>query len=56
MGYDEDTVMSLATGDALEFSPERIARYTRGEQPTDMDSDDETMQLVEVFECYFKSR
>jgi hypothetical protein len=54
MGYDEDTVMSLPTGDALEFSPERIARYTRGEQPTDMDSDDESMQLVEVFECYLK--
>src|SRR5210317_758289 len=54
MGYDEDIIMSLATGDALEFSPERIARYTRGEQPTDMDSDDESMQLVEVYECYLK--
>ena len=55
MGYDEDTVMSLSTGDALEFSPERIARYTRGEQPTDMDSDDEMMQLVEYFECYIQT-
>lgn len=55
MGYDEDTVMSLPTGDALEFSPERIARYTRGEQPSDMDSNDETMQLVEYFECYIKT-
>ena len=55
MGYDEDTVMSLPTGDALEFSPERIARYTRGEQPTDMDSDDEAMQLVEYFECYIQT-
>jgi hypothetical protein len=55
MGYDEDTVMSLETGDALEFSPERIARYTRGEQPTDMDSDDEMMQLVEYFECYIQT-
>lgn len=54
MGYDEDVVMDLATGDALEFSPERIARYSRGEQPSDMDSDDESMQLVEVFECYLK--
>ena len=54
MGYDEDIVDSLATGDALEFSPERIARYTRGEQPTDMDSDDDSMQLVEVYECYLK--
>ena len=55
MGYDEDTVMSLETGDALEFSPERIARYSRGEQPTDMDSDDEMMQLVEYFECYIQT-
>ncbi len=55
MGYDEDTVMSLSTGDALEFSPERIARYARGEQPTDMDSDDEMMQLVEYFECYIQT-
>ena len=55
MGYDEDTVFSLPTGDALEFSPERIARYTRGEQPSDMDSDDESMQLVEYFECYLKT-
>jgi len=54
MGYDEDIIDSLPTGDALEFSPERIARYTRGEQPTDMDSNDESMQLVEVFECYLK--
>jgi len=55
MGYDEDTIMSLATGDALEFSPERIARYTRGENPTDMDSDDESMQLIEYYECYIKT-
>ena len=55
MGYDEDLVYSLSTGDALEFSPERIARYTRGEQPTDMDSDDPSMQLVEYFECYIKT-
>jgi hypothetical protein len=54
MGYDEKTVMSLPAGDALEFSPERIARYTRGEQPHDMTSDDEAMQLIEVYECYLK--
>jgi hypothetical protein len=55
MGYDEKTVMGLSTGDALEFSPERIARYTRGENPTDMDSNDESMQLVEYYECYLKT-
>lgn len=55
MGYDEKIVMGLSTGDALEFSPERIARYTRGENPTDMDSNDESMQLVEYYECYIKT-
>ena len=55
IGYDEKTVMGLSTGDALEFSPERIARYTRGENPTDMDSNDESMQLVEYYECYLKT-
>lgn len=55
MGYDKDVVMELLVGDALEFSPERIARYSRGEQPTDMDSDDEAMQLVEYFECYLQT-
>ena len=52
MGYDEDIVMSLSTGDALEFSPERLARYSRGELPTDQNSMDPSMQLVEYFECY----
>ena len=54
MGYDEDIIESLPAGDALEFSPERIARFTRGEQPLDKDSQDESMQLIEVFECYLK--
>ena len=54
MGFDPKVVEGLATGNALEFSPERIARYTRGEQPTDMMSQDHSMQLCEVYECYIK--
>jgi hypothetical protein len=54
MGFDAKVVDTLATGDALQFSPERIARYTRGEQPLDMQSQDHTMQLIEVYECYIK--
>lgn len=54
MGFDPKIVEGLATGNALEFSPERIARYTRGEQPTDMMSQDHSMQLCEVYECYIK--
>ena len=55
MGYDEDVVYALSTGDALEFSPERIARYSRGEMPDDNDNMDPSMQLVEYFECYIKT-
>jgi hypothetical protein len=54
MGFDPKVVEGLMTGNALEYSPERIARYTRGEQPTDMMSQDHSMQLVEVYECYIK--
>lgn len=55
MGYSEDIVESLPSQDALEFSPERIARYSRGEQPIDMQSSDNSMQLVEYYECYIKA-
>ena len=54
MGFDPKIVEGLNTGNALEYSPERIARYTRGEQPTDMMSQDHSMQVVEVYECYIK--
>ena len=55
MGYDEDLVYSLATGDALDFSPERIARYSRGELPTDMEALEPALQTVEYYECYIKT-
>jgi hypothetical protein len=45
-------LMSLATGDALEFSLKEL-QDTRGEQPTDMDSDDETMQIVEYLRVLY---
>lgn len=54
MGFDKDMVESLASGDTLEFSPERIARYTRGEQPNSMGTQDSSMELVEVYECYIQ--
>jgi len=55
MGYDEELVYSLATGDALDFTPERIARYSRGELPTDMDNLEPALELVEYYECYIKT-
>ena len=54
MGFDKDMVDSLESGDNLEFSPDRIARYARGEQPNSMGSQDESMEVVEVYECYIK--
>jgi len=54
MGFDKDLVDSLESGDTLEFSPDRIARYSRGEQPNSMGSQDQSMEVVEVYECYIK--
>lgn len=54
MGFKKDLVDSLGSGDTLEFSPDRIARYSRGEQPNSMGSQDQSMEVVEVYECYIK--
>ncbi len=54
MGFKKDIVETLQSGDTLEFSPDRIARYSRGEQPNSMGSQDESMEVVEVYECYIK--
>ena len=52
MGFDEDIVNGLPTGDALAYTPERVARFAPGEQPYDVQPDDFAMQEIEVFECY----
>jgi hypothetical protein len=52
MGFAEDVVNGLPTGDALAYTPERVARFAPGEQPYDVQPDDFAMQEVEVFECY----
>ena len=54
MGFKKDVVDSLESGDTLEFSPDRIARYSRGEQPNSMGSQDQSMEVVEIYECYIK--
>lgn len=54
MGFKKDVVDSLESGDTLEFSPDRIARYSQGEQPNSMGSQDQSMEVVEVYECYIK--
>lgn len=52
MGFDEDVVNGLPTGDALAYTPERVARFSPGEQPYDTQPSDSAMQEIEVFECY----
>jgi F0F1-type ATP synthase membrane subunit b/b' len=54
MGYPKDEVESLMSYEDLTFTPERVARYSVGEQPLDRQSQDPSMQDVEVFECYIK--
>ena len=52
MGFDKDQVNSLPSGDALAYTPERVVRFSPGEQPYDLQSEEMALQEVEVFECY----
>lgn len=52
MGFDKDTVEGLPSYDDLQFTPERVARFSQGEQPDENISLDPAMQVVEVYECY----
>jgi hypothetical protein len=54
MGFDEEIVNGLASGDALAYTPERVARFSPGEQPYDTQAEDWAMQEIEVFECYVR--
>jgi len=56
MGYDKDVVAELSTGDTLDFTPERIARYSAGEEPfSTSNGDNESMEVVEYYECYVRA-
>ena len=52
MGFDPEIVADLPSYNDLTFSDERVARYSRGEQPDEESSLDESMQEVEVYESY----
>jgi hypothetical protein len=54
MGYDKTEVDTIPSGDRLEYAPERLARFGRDEQPDYAQSTDQSMEEVEVFECYIK--
>jgi hypothetical protein len=55
MGFNKKQVESLQMDDALAYTPERVARYSAGEQPYQVQTDDTSMQEIEVFECYVKT-
>ena len=55
MGFNKKQVDGLQMGDALAYTPERVARFSAGEQPYQTQTDDPSMQEIEVFECYVKT-
>jgi len=52
MGFKKDVVEGLPSYDDLQFTPERVARFSQGEQPDENISLDPAMQVIEVYECY----
>ena len=54
-GYPKDVVDDLPAYSDLTFTPERLARYDRGEMPDETQSLDFSMQEIEVFECYIRT-
>jgi hypothetical protein len=52
MGFDKDIVDGLQASNSLTYSPEYLARVAPGENPDDGISIDESMETIEVFECY----
>jgi len=54
MGFDSKEIEMLPAYDDLTFTPERVARYSNGEQPDDP-SLDTSMDEIETFECYIKT-
>ena len=55
MGFDPEIVANLPSYNDLSYTDERIARYSRGEQPDEEASLDESMQEVEVYEAYLRT-
>lgn len=55
MGFPSDIIDTLPQNTDLTFTPERTARYSQGEQPSDATTLDFSMEEVEVFECYIRT-
>ena len=54
-GYDKKIVDNLPSYSDLTYSPERVARFDRGEMPDETQSLDFSMQEIEVYECYIRT-
>ncbi len=54
-GYSKDVVDNLPSYSDLTYSPERVARFDRGEMPDETQSLDFSMQEIEVYECYIRT-
>jgi hypothetical protein len=54
MGFDPKQVDTIPTSTDLTFSQERVSRFDQSEQPDDQ-SMDESMEEVEVYECYVRA-
>ncbi len=54
MGFKKKVVEALPSYDDLQFTPERVARFSQGEQPDENISLDPAMQVIEVYECYIR--
>jgi len=54
MDFDEDLVNGLPASNSLSYTSERLARFSNGELPENLDGSDSSMETVEVFECYVR--
>ena len=53
MGFKKKQVNALPTYSELEYTPERVSRFSNGEQPDDP-SLDPSMEEIECYECYIR--
>jgi hypothetical protein len=54
MGFNKKKINQIPLYSDITYSPERVARYSRGEQPDETQSLDPSMQQVEVYEIYIR--
>lgn len=54
MGFNKKKINQIPLYSDITYSPEKVARYSRGEQPDETQSLDPSMQQVEVYEIYIR--